>query len=141
MASVGGLAYVMGLNAISAANITYHAAIVKDKSVLRSMIRAGMIIQELGYSASDVNKAVDKAQHLVMQLSNFHHKETLQTDSLSELLKYCLNRVISSNYKGIYTGFKCLDNMTNGLHPGTLTIIYGVSGCGKQHWCFKSWLI
>lgn len=21
--------------------------------------------------------------------------------------------------------------MTNGLHPGTLTIIYGVSGCGK----------
>ena len=131
LASVGGLAYVMGLNAISAANITYHAAIVKDKSVLRSMIRAGMIIQELGYSASDVNKAVDKAQHLVMQLSNFHHKETLQTDSLSELLKYCLNRVISSNYKGIYTGFKCLDNMTNGLHPGTLTIIYGVSGCGK----------
>ena len=128
---VGGLAYVMGLNAISAANITYHATIVKDKSVLRSMIRAGRTTQELGYNASDVTKAVDQAQHLVMQLSNFRHKKTLKTDSLSELLKYCLNRVISSNYKGIYTGFKCLDNMTNGLHPGTLTIIYGVSGCGK----------
>lgn len=129
--NVGGLAYVMGLNAISAANITYHAAIVKDKSVLRSMIRAGMIIQELGYNATDVIKAVDQAQHLVMQLSNFHHKESLQTDSLSELLKYSLNRVILSNYKGIYTGFKCLDHMTNGLLPGTLTIIHGASGCGK----------
>lgn len=129
--NVGGLAYVMGLNAISAANITYHAAIVKDKSVLRSMIRAGMIIQELGYNATDVTKAVDQAQHLVMQLSNFHHKESLQTDSLSELLKYSLNRVILSNYKGIYTGFKCLDHMTNGLLPGTLTIIHGASGCGK----------
>ena len=129
--NVGGLAYVMGLNAISAANITYHAAIVKDKSVLRSMIRAGMIIQELGYNATDVKKAVDQAQHLVMQLSNFHHKESLQTDSLSELLKYSLNRVILSNYKGIYTGFKCLDHMTNGLLPGTLTIIHGASGCGK----------
>ena len=129
--NVGGLAYVMGLNAISAANITYHAAIVKDKSVLRSMIRAGMIIQELGYNATDVTKAVDQAQNLVMQLSNFHHKESLQTDSLSELLKYSLNRVILSNYKGIYTGFKCLDHMTNGLLPGTLTIIHGASGCGK----------
>ena len=69
--------------------------------------------------------------HLVMQLSNFHHKESLQTDSLSELLKYSLNRVILSNYKGIYTGFKCLDHMTNGLLPGTLTIIHGASGCGK----------
>lgn len=131
LASVGGLAYIMGLNTISAANITYHATIVKDKAVLRAMIKAGKTIQELGYNGTEASKAVDQAQHLVMQLSNFHHKETFQTDSLSELLKYCLNRVIMSNYKGIYTGFKCLDNITNGLHPGTLTIIYGVSGCGK----------
>lgn len=131
LASVGGLAYIMGLNTISAANITYHATIVKDKAVLRAMIKAGKTIQELGYNGTDVAKAVDQAQHLVMQLSNFHHKDSLQTDSLSELLKYSLNRVISSNYKGIYTGLKQLDYLTNGFHPGTLTILYGKSGCGK----------
>lgn len=131
LASVGGLSYIMGLNTISAANITYHATIVKDKAVLRAMIKAGETIQELGYNGTDVAKAVDQAQHIVMQLSNLHHKESLQTDSLSELLKYSLNRVISSNYKGIYTGLKQLDYLTNGFHPGTLTILYGKSGCGK----------
>lgn len=129
--AVGGLAYIMGLNAISAANITYHAAIIKNKAILRAMIEAGKIIQELGYNSADTEKAVDQAQHLVMQLSNYHHKEALQTESLSELFKSCLNKVITSNYQGIYTGLKKFDALTNGFHLGKLTILSGASGCGK----------
>lgn len=129
--AVGGLSYIMGLNAISAANITYHAAIIKNKAILRAMIEAGKIIQELGYTSSDTDKAVDQAQHLVMQLSNYHHKETLQTESLSELFKSCLNKVIASNYQGIYTGLKKLDALTSGFHLGKLTVLSGASGCGK----------
>lgn len=128
--AVGGIGYITSLNTVTAANITYHAAIIKDKAILRRMIEAGKLIQELGYSGLNREEAVDRAQHIVMQLSN-NKKEAAQDGSVTDLFKSCLNRVIMNSYKGIFTGIKQLDELTNGLRPGALISLEGKEGCGK----------
>lgn len=130
---VGGVGYITSLNTVSAANIIYHADIVKNKAIFRRIINAGKMIQELGYSSSDSNskEAVDKAQHLIMQLSNFDYNDAVKEISLTDLFKSCLNRIITSNYKGINTGIDALDLLTNGLHARVVTTLQGKTGCGK----------
>lgn len=127
--AVGGIGYITSLNTVTAANITYHAAIIKDKAILRRMIEAGKLIQELGYTSLNREDAVEQAQHIVMQLSH-NKKEAAQEGSVTDLFKSCLNRVIMSSYKGIFTGIKQLDELTNGLHPGLISL-KGKEGCGK----------
>ena len=127
--AVGGIGYITSLNTVTAANIAYHAAIIKDKAIMRRMIEAGKLIQELGYSSLNREEAVEQAQHIVMQLSH-NKKETAQEGSVTDLFKSCLNRVIMSSYKGIFTGIKQLDELTNGLHLG-LIFLEGREGCGK----------
>ena len=127
--AVGGIGYITSLNTVTAANIAYHAAIIKDKAIMRRMIEAGKLIQELGYSSLNREEAVEQAQHIVMQLSH-NKKEAAQEGSVTDLFKSCLNRVIMSSYKGIFTGIKQFDELTNGLHTGLISL-EGKEGCGK----------
>jgi|GEM_PF-4495471 len=106
---------------------------IPDRTIgnARKMIEAGKRIQELGYSSLDSKDAVDKAQHLIMRLSSPNYGEPIQEASVADLFKSCLNRIITSNYRGIDTGINTLDLMTNGLHSATLISLKGKAGCGK----------
>lgn len=52
---VGGIAYVTSLaNAVpTAANVTYHASIIEEKSILRQLVSVSTQIASMGYEAND----------------------------------------------------------------------------------------
>ena len=69
---VGGITYLARLadSVPNSANADYYAKIVKDKSLLRQLIKAGGDISELGFDqTSDIDTLIDRAERKIFSLS------------------------------------------------------------------------
>ncbi|MBV2168080.1 MAG: replicative DNA helicase [Bdellovibrio sp.] len=138
MEMVGGPEYLIGLldKTISAANITSHAKIVKDKATLRRLIHTNSQLIEKAYAQEfvDVESFVDQAESEIFKIGE-NKTQTGLVGSM-EIVKASIQK-IEELYKnkaeitGIGTGFKKLDEMTAGLHPGEMTIIAARPSMGK----------
>jgi len=134
---VGGLAYVMSLTKAvpTAANVKYHASIVKDKSQLRQMVRAGTEIASMGYNPEDeLPVLVDKAEKLVLDIANGQNKSDFSSikdiamnvaTKISDVLEH------KGGLTGIPTGFADLDKLTSGLQPSDFIILAARPSMGK----------
>ncbi len=70
--NVGGISYLTSLSTIvpTTSNVKYYANIVKEKSVMRQLIKASNEIINLGYDAStDVQEILDKAEKNIFDIS------------------------------------------------------------------------
>ncbi|MFB3070142.1 MAG: replicative DNA helicase, partial [Gemmatimonadales bacterium] len=70
--AVGGLDYVSVLLDVvpTAANVEYHARIVKDKALLRRLIDVGTEIVQASYDGrEDVGELLDLAEHKIFEVS------------------------------------------------------------------------
>lgn len=70
---VGGIAYVTSLaNTVpTAANVTYHASIIEEKSILRQLVSVSTQIASMGYEANDdVKNIIDSAESKILEISN-----------------------------------------------------------------------
>lgn len=134
---IGGATYIHHLvdTVPTAANAQYYAEIVRDTAVLRRLTEAGIRITQIGYDADgDPNTAADRAQAELNSVIKTHE------DADSALLGEDLPDVVAELEKlqadghaiGISTGFKDLDYLTHGLHPGQMIIIAGRPGLGKS---------
>ncbi|MBI4280196.1 MAG: replicative DNA helicase [Armatimonadetes bacterium] len=137
---VGGPSYLTDLlNAVpTAANVEYYARIVVQKSMLRSLIRAGTEIASLGYEGDqDVEVLVDRAEKLVFTIARRRMAEEFVP--IRDILKETFDS-IDRRYKekgivtGIPMGFTDLDAKTAGLQPADLIIVAARPGMGK---CLK----
>ncbi|MGQ9696077.1 MAG: replicative DNA helicase, partial [Thermodesulfobacteriota bacterium] len=135
--SVGGLDYLNQLvNSVpTAANISYYANIIKEKSLLRKLIqRATEIINE-GYGISgDINDFLDRAERLIFEISEDRVRPSFYT--LKEILKTSFKTIEKLYEKkeiitGVPTGFTKLDELTSGLQPSDLIIVAGRPSMGK----------
>lgn len=135
--AVGGLEYLNQLvsSVPTAANISYYANIVKEKSLLRKIIhRATEIINE-GYGNSrDINEFLDRAERLIFEISEdrvrpsfFPLKDILKTSFKTIEKLYEKRQLIT----GVPTGFTKLDELTSGLQPSDLIIVAGRPSMGK----------
>lgn len=134
---IGGTAFLMSLaNAVpTSANFEYYAKIVKEKSLLRSLIRVAGDIAALGYDGSiEVDDALDRAEREVFQLTKS------RTAGGSVMLKDILGQTferIDELYKskggvtGVSTGFADLDRLTAGLQASDLIILAARPSMGK----------
>lgn len=136
----GGLSYLAHTydNTV-AANAKGYAKIIKEKSVERRLMAAGVDIQNLAQERNvSTDEKMDKAQSLLMDLSEVKtnglqkYSETLP-DWVDKLDKRCQN---GGGLTGISTGFSDLDRRTNGLEPG-LIIIAGRPSMGKSVMAFN----
>ncbi len=134
---VGGTVYLANLAASvpSSANIVHYANIVKEKSLLRSLINAATDIVSQGYdSGGDIENMLDDAEKIIFEISNKQIKKPFS--SVREIVKETFKNIEHlyenrSSLTGLTSGFKDLDRMTSGLQPADLVIIAGRPSMGK----------
>jgi replicative DNA helicase len=137
---VGGLAYLVLLakNTPSAANIRAYADIVRERSVLRQLIRVGTEIADSAFQpeGQDSKTLLDEAEKRVFQIAEQVLRNRRGFRAINELLVKAVDRIDAlfqqdNPITGVATGFADLDDRTAGLQPSDLIIIAGRPSMGK----------
>jgi len=134
----GGEAYLHTLTNIvpTAANAGYYAQIVAEQAVLRRLTEAGTHIAQMGYAAEgDAMDLLNQAQAEVFAIAR--ESATEDYAPLSEAVTIAIDEMEAATGRdgeltGVPTGFKGLDELTNGLHPGQMIIIGARPAMGKS---------
>jgi replicative DNA helicase len=135
--AVGGTAYLASLADFvpTAANIAYYARIVREKSVLRSLIATATDIATRGYEEQgNVDEFLDSAEKVIFEISEKKVKAAFV--SVGDMIKDTL-KTVERLYErkemitGVPTGYGDLDKLTAGLQPADLIIVAGRPGMGK----------
>ena len=134
----GGIVYLTDLTQItpSAANYkSYHEIISRD-SLNRRLIRASRKIIEASMKSTDESSALAFAEKSIYDISKQTERSSLlgmdDGDIIGEVLhKFEMLQSDPTSFKGIPTGFKRLDKMTNGLQPSALIVLAARPGMGK----------
>ena len=134
---VGGKAYIHTLVATvpAAANAPHYADIVRENSVLRSLIQVGNRIAELGYERpGEVRQLLDQCEQMVFEIS----QEQIRGEArpLKDLLSEQFERIEKLHEQGrritgIPTGFPDLDKITSGFQRSNLIILAARPSVGK----------
>lgn len=136
---MGGVTFIAELSTeqFTAAHILQYAMIVKEKSTLRRLIKAGDEIMALGYDETvPLEELLEQSEKALFHVSqNFikdrfvHVKDILaQTfEKISDLH----DSDAKNKYRGIPTGFADLDLMLSGLQGTDLLILAGRPSMGK----------
>jgi replicative DNA helicase len=136
----GGLSYLgtLAADTPSAANVKAYADIVRERSVLRSLIAAGQDIAELGYQPGgrEPGLLMDSAEQTVFSIRARGDRAKSQYFDMPTLIDSVENRLDQlrnnpQSFSGLATGFTEFDKLTTGLHPGDLVIVAGRPGMGK----------
>lgn len=135
--AVGGTPYLAQLlDAVpTAANIKYHAEIVRDKAVLRRLIEAGTSIIQSAYEpGGEVESLLDEAEQKVFQIAQSHERKGFVW--IKELLWTAMEQIeklsqTNSSITGVPTGFGDLDEKTAGFQKGDLIIVAARPSMGK----------
>ncbi|MCX6449152.1 MAG: replicative DNA helicase [Actinobacteria bacterium] len=133
----GGAPYLHTLisSVPTAANAGYYAKIIRERAIMRRLVEAGTKIVQLGYTdEGEVDDAVDQAQAEVFAVTE--RREADDYVQLSELLPAALDEIekIAAGVigQGVKTGFKDLDALTNGFHPGNMIVLAARPAVGKS---------
>jgi len=136
----GGISYLGTLanDTPSAANTRAYAEVVRERSILRSLIAVGNETAEMGYrpNGSPAAELLNTAEQKVFALRERDGKSRVQYHAMPALLDHVAEELEKAKNqpggrRGLSTGFKDLDDKTNGLHAGDLVIIAGRPGMGK----------
>jgi replicative DNA helicase len=133
----GGVAYLSSLTdgLPRVTNVDHYARIVKEKSVLRSLIYSASAIQEQALAAGDdADVILDRAETAILQLAEDRVKAGLI--DVKDLVKdgfERLEKIFSEGRRitGLATGYGNLDNETAGLQSSELIILAARPSMGK----------
>ncbi|MGX1792322.1 replicative DNA helicase [Microbacterium sp. NPDC055312] len=133
----GGADYLHTLTSIvpTAANAGYYAGIVAERAILRRLVDAGTRIVQLGYAGEgDAADIVNNAQAEIYSVTGSETAEdyvplTIAVDAAVEEIEAANGR--DGTMTGIPTGFRELDELTNGLHGGQMIVVAARPAMGK----------
>ena len=134
--SIGGDYYLVQLTqrVASSAHIEFHARIILQKYIQRSLIRISNEIIESSYKESiDVFDLLDEAESKLYDVAQGNIKKSSDTaQNLVMLAKKKIEEIANKEgLSGIATGFEKLDSLTSGWQPSDLIIIAARPGMGK----------
>jgi replicative DNA helicase len=137
MDRAGGMEYLGALIDVvpTAANIEYHARIVRDKALLRRLIEAGTtIVQEAFDARGQPGEVLDNAEHRIFQVAQMRRSE--EFTRLKELIWPTMERIeqLQSGkgaVTGVPSGFVDLDRLTAGFQRADLIIVAARPSMGK----------
>jgi replicative DNA helicase len=120
----------------TAANVGYYAKIVREKSILRSLITTATEIVTRGYESGggNIDEFLDEAEHKIFEISE--RKVQPAFFRIRDIMVHSMN-TIEQLYErkelvtGVPTGFIDLDRLTAGLQPSDLIILAGRPSMGK----------
>jgi replicative DNA helicase len=133
----GGMEYLASLIDVvpTAANIDYHAKIVRDKAVLRRLVEAATgIIQDVYEGHDTAGEVLDNAEHRVFQVAQFRRSE--EFTRIKELIWPTMERIEqlqagAGSVTGVPSGFLDLDRLTAGFQRADLVILAARPSMGK----------
>ena len=134
---VGGASFIAELVQMvpSAANIRYHCQIVRDKSLLRGLVRTATDVVMKGYEGTTkTDELLEFAEREIFRLAQGHLGGTfVPVSSIIQDSVEIVDRLYSRQEKitGVPTGFTDLDNLLAGLQPSDLIIVAGRPSMGK----------
>ncbi len=134
---VGGASYIAELVQLvpSAANIRYHCQIVRDKSLLRGLVRTATDVVMKGYEGTtQTDELLEFAEREIFRLAQGHLGGTFTpVSSIIQDSVEIVDRLYSRQEKitGVPTGFTDLDNLLAGLQASDLIIVAGRPSMGK----------
>jgi len=134
---IGGAAYLADLLARvpTASNIEHYIDIVWEKHLLRQLIGAAHDIIAKSFEQQDDVKAwVDEVEQQIFNISA--EKTATGAQPVRDLIKDAMASIERlydrrGAVTGIATGFRDLDKLTSGLHPGNMVVIAGRPSMGK----------
>jgi len=136
---IGGPAYLAELTSIvpTSTHVFKYAQIVKNKSTLRKMIKAGNTIISCGYNEDEeIDNLLEVSEKEVFSISQtflkdrfIHIKEIL--DERYEEFAALHHAEEKDKVKGIPTGFSSIDKILSGLQPSDLIILAARPSMGK----------
>jgi len=137
MEAVGGLSYLSSLVAMTptAANVRYHSHIVREKALLRGLLRSASDIAGKIYDDNlDAEDLVDYAEKSIFDISDKRIKVSFV--SLKQVIKDSFEMIEhlydkKETITGVPSGFKDLDEYTTGFQKGDLIVIGGRPSMGK----------
>jgi len=141
--AAGGMEYLAELldTVPTAANIEFHARIVREKALLRRLIEVGTQLVQSGYEGrQDVGTLLDEAEQKVFEVSNA--RGTQEVVRIKELMWHAMERIEArdrgdESVKGVPSGFADLDSKTNGFQRSDLIIVAARPSMGKTSFCLN----
>jgi replicative DNA helicase len=119
----------------TAANVEYHARIVREKAILRRLIEVSTsIVSEAFEGKLTATELLDDAESKIFQVSQQQTKDGFTR--VKELIWPTMERIEAlqgrgSSVTGVATGFTELDEMTSGFQPADLIIVAARPSMGK----------
>jgi replicative DNA helicase len=136
----GGLAYLASLarDTPTAANIRAYADIVRERALLRNLIRVSGEIAASAYDSEGRPAAelVDEAERRVFEIAEQGRRTGSGFVALRDVLGATIDRLdmlhqSQGKLTGVSSGYADLDRMTAGLQPGDLIVVAGRPSMGK----------
>jgi replicative DNA helicase len=131
---VGGAPYLSQLmeTVPTAANAAYFAQIVRDKAVLRAMIRAGTQLTAAGFECEgDVEQAIATAEQLLRSVTMTDRKPGRGARSYGEIIAGILRSWDEQRDDRVPTPWPTLEALTGGAYPGELWLWVAAAAMGK----------
>jgi len=138
--AAGGLEYLGTLanETPGSANVIAYGKIIRERSILRSLISAGNEIAGSCFAADGrgATELVDEAERRVFDIAERGARGRKGFLPLKEILPRAVDRIdvlhqSGGDITGISTGYKEFDKLTAGLQKGDLIIIAGRPSMGK----------
>jgi replicative DNA helicase len=138
--NIGGLAYLgmLAKDTPTAANIQAYGDIVRERAILRDLIRVGTDMAAAAYHTEGrtTKELLDVAEQRVFEIAERGSRTREGFDNIKELLSRAVDRINvlferEEAVTGIATGFADFDEKTSGLQASDLIIIAGRPSMGK----------
>ncbi|TAL72880.1 MAG: replicative DNA helicase [Burkholderiaceae bacterium] len=137
---IGGLAYLNALAQYvpSASNIRRYAEIVRERSILRKLVRASDEIATNAFNTQGkaVDKILDEAEQKIFNIGEEGSRMKQGFQGMDSLVVQLLDRVQEmadnpNDITGVPTGFYDLDRMTSGFQAGDMIVLAARPSMGK----------
>ncbi|HUJ89156.1 MAG TPA: replicative DNA helicase [Syntrophorhabdales bacterium] len=140
---IGGVTYLNTLVDLmpTSANIAQYAKMVREKALLRSLMKVSTEIIEKGYEVeTNIDGYVDDAEKMIFQISERKFKPSFF--AVKDLVMENVRTIERLSQKkqavtGLPTGFLELDKLTSGLQRSDLIIVAGRPSMGKTAFCLN----
>lgn len=141
--SVGGIDYLDELAGAvpTAANLEYHAKILRDKAIQRRLIEAAtQIITETYEQRQTASELLDSAEGKIFRIVETRREESFTR--IKEMLWPAMERIEGlqgreSAITGVPSGFTDLDELTAGFQASELVIVAARPSMGKTAFCLN----
>jgi len=136
--AVGGVHFISQIidQVPTSANVEHYANIVREKGMMRRLIRnATQIVNDCYEVKGNAAEVVDTAERLIFEVADL--KQRHKAVHIRDLVKASIEKIDSlyqrkEHVTGLATGFSDLDRRTSGLQPSDLIIIAGRPSMGKS---------